>query len=210
MPTGRRVVFPASITSIKKTIETKKKQKKKQSKKKMLSIPSLFATQPPLLDGWQTDTSRSQTEVASRCLSFLRGEETALPLNRYAVQSLARELHVEFLLDALGEYPGRFVGLDASRPWMVYWALTGLALLGEDVTMFRERLVLLIIRMPTHTCAFMHVLIHFWQGGCNCWADAECGRGVWRRTWTDGSLCLLLCLDAQPGHGGRREGLWSR
>ncbi|OAL72016.1 hypothetical protein A7D00_4048 [Trichophyton violaceum] len=137
MPT-RKVVFPSSITSTKRTIEKKKQQKQK---KQNMAIPALFATQPPLLDQLQTDTSRSQAEVVGRCVPFLRGEETGLPLNGHGVQSLARELHVEYLLDALGEYPGRFVGLDASRPWMVYWALTGLALLGEDVSGFRRRLV---------------------------------------------------------------------
>ncbi|KAG8211468.1 CaaX farnesyltransferase beta subunit [Trichophyton interdigitale] len=108
-----------------------------------MAIPSLFATQPPLLNELQTDTSRAQAEVVGRCIPLLRGEESEsagvpLPLNRHGVPSLARELHVEYLLDALGEYPGRFVGLDASRPWMVYWALTGLALLGEDITLFRK------------------------------------------------------------------------
>lgn len=137
MPT-RKVVFPSSITSTKRTIEKKKQQ---QQKKQNMAIPALFATQPPLLDQLQTDTSRSQAEVVGRCVPFLRGEETGLPLNGHGVQSLARELHVEYLLDALGEYPGRFVGLDASRPWMVYWALTGLALLGEDVSGFRRRYV---------------------------------------------------------------------
>jgi protein farnesyltransferase subunit beta len=29
--------------------------------------------------------------------------------------------------------------MDASRPWMVYWALAGLSLLGEDVTRVRQR-----------------------------------------------------------------------
>lgn len=145
MPT-RKVVFP-SIASTKRTIEEKqkqKKQKKQKNKKNTMAIPSLFATQPPLLNELQTDTSRAQAEVVGRCIPLLRGEESEsagvpLPLNRHGVPSLARELHVEYLLDALGEYPGRFVGLDASRPWMVYWALTGLALLGEDITLFRKR-----------------------------------------------------------------------
>ncbi|EFR03922.1 farnesyltransferase subunit beta [Nannizzia gypsea CBS 118893] len=149
MPT-RRVVFPPSITSTKKTIERKQKTKKQKSREKkqskMISIPSLFATQPPLLQKGaekETETSRAQAEVVGRCLPFLRGEEASLslPLNGHGVQSLARELHVEYLLDALGDYPARFVGLDASRPWMVYWALTGLALLGEDVSVFRRRVV---------------------------------------------------------------------
>jgi hypothetical protein len=49
--------------------------------------------------------------------------------------------HIDFLRDALGEHPAPFVGIDASRPWMVYWSLMGLHLLGEDVTDYRTRLV---------------------------------------------------------------------
>ncbi|KAI9825473.1 MAG: CAAX farnesyltransferase (FTase) subunit beta [Thelocarpon impressellum] len=30
---------------------------------------------------------------------------------------------------------------DASRPWLLYWALTGLFLLGEDVSQYRERVI---------------------------------------------------------------------
>jgi len=33
------------------------------------------------------------------------------------------------------------VGVDSSRPWMVYWALMGLHLLGEDVVPFRSRYI---------------------------------------------------------------------
>ncbi|KDB20981.1 hypothetical protein H109_07104 [Trichophyton interdigitale MR816] len=124
-----------------------------------MAIPSLFATQPPLLNELQTDTSRAQAEVVGRCIPLLRGEESEsagvpLPLNRHGVPSLARELHVEYLLDALGEYPGRFVGLDASRPWMVYWALTGLALLGEDITLFRKRLLATAASMQSGSGGF--------------------------------------------------------
>ncbi|KAF3891544.1 Farnesyltransferase subunit beta [Trichophyton interdigitale] len=161
MPT-RKVVFP-SIASTKRTIEKQKqkqkKQKKQKNKKNTMAIPSLFATQPPLLNELQTDTSRAQAEVVGRCIPLLRGEESEsagvpLPLNRHGVPSLARELHVEYLLDALGEYPGRFVGLDASRPWMVYWALTGLALLGEDITLFRKRLVATAASMQSGSGGF--------------------------------------------------------
>jgi protein farnesyltransferase subunit beta len=30
--------------------------------------------------------------------------------------------------------------LDASRPWMMYWVLCGLSLMGHDISPYRERL----------------------------------------------------------------------
>lgn len=75
------------------------------------------------------------------CLPFLKGiaSEQDGPFNRFGVPRLNRDDHVDYLYDALEDYPAKFVGMDASRPWMVYWALTAMHLLGEDVTQFRER-----------------------------------------------------------------------
>ncbi|KAM5470708.1 CAAX farnesyltransferase (FTase) subunit beta [Microsporum audouinii] len=114
----------------------------------------LFATLPPLLDGLQTETSRSQAQVAARCIPLLAGEATFLSLNGQGVQQLARQLHVDYLLDALGQYPASFVGLDASRPWMVYWALAGLALLGQDLSLFRSRVAATAAPMQNGTGGF--------------------------------------------------------
>ena len=75
------------------------------------------------------------------CLPFLRGEESsqAGPFNQHGVQALQRDRHVEFLCDALEDYPAGFVVLDASRPWIMLWALSGLSLLGEDPTIYKDR-----------------------------------------------------------------------
>jgi len=43
--------------------------------------------------------------------------------------SLQRKLHTKYLYGGLGELPGGFVSLDASRPWICYWVLHSLALL---------------------------------------------------------------------------------
>lgn len=37
------------------------------------------------------------------------------------------------LQGGLGQLPGGFVSLDASRPWICYWVLHGLALLGSPL-----------------------------------------------------------------------------
>lgn len=50
-----------------------------------------------------------------------------------------KDKHIEYLYDSLEDYPEGFVTMDSSRPWMSYWALAGLMLLGEDVSKYRER-----------------------------------------------------------------------
>jgi protein farnesyltransferase subunit beta len=50
--------------------------------------------------------------------------------------TLARDAHVEYLLGGLRTLPTALTALDASRAWIVYWCVHGLALLGVDL---RER-----------------------------------------------------------------------
>lgn len=104
-------------------------------------VPPLFTQLPAIRDSLSTETSKVQDETVEHCLPFLRGTDATLreTLNAFGVSRLRKDQHIEYLYDSLEDYPSSFAGLDSSRPWMVYWALTGLALLGEDVTKYRER-----------------------------------------------------------------------
>lgn len=104
-------------------------------------IPSLFRELPAIRDLLNTETSAVQDETVVKCLPFLRGTDGTLrdQLNDFGAARLLRDKHVEYLYDSLELYPENFVGIDSSRPWMVYWALAGLSLLGEDVTKYRDR-----------------------------------------------------------------------
>lgn len=104
-------------------------------------VPSLFTTLPPLRDLLNTDSSAAQDETVQACLPYLKNEDgyNGGLLNEYGLPPLDREAHAEFLHGSLGAFPAKFVGIDASRPWMVYWALCGLQLLGEDISVYRER-----------------------------------------------------------------------
>lgn len=44
--------------------------------------------------------------------------------------ALGKQLHVNYLARNLFQLPAPFVSLDASRPWMVYWMLHSIDLLG--------------------------------------------------------------------------------
>lgn len=103
-----------------------------------LMIPDLFAQVPPIRDVLVTDTSRVQNEIVEVCLPLLSGEDDSFEYNKYGVPHLDREKHIKFLHASLGKLPGRFVAADASRPWFLYWCLSALSQLGEDVTSYRE------------------------------------------------------------------------
>ena len=56
------------------------------------------------------------------------------------VPRLNRPRHTRFVRAALtARFPHAFVGLDASRPWLMYWGLTASSVLGVDVTEHRGR-----------------------------------------------------------------------
>ena len=104
-------------------------------------VPPLFSEPPAIRDPLTTETTQLQDETVTKCLPYLQGVQHAQkgPFNPHAVPALQRDDHVAFLYDALEDYPAGFVALDASRPWMVYWSLAGLSLLGEDISHFRGR-----------------------------------------------------------------------
>ncbi|KAI4215864.1 MAG: hypothetical protein LQ351_001852 [Letrouitia transgressa] len=104
------------------------------------NVPDTFTSPPPIQDSLHTQTSSLQDETIHECLPFLAGSVGSLfEYNEYGVPGLAREEHIRFLHDSLNTLPAAFVAYDAARPWIIYWALTGLCLLGEDVTPYRER-----------------------------------------------------------------------
>lgn len=106
-----------------------------------------FMQLPPIQDDLATETSFAQQDTVAECLPFLKGvdDPTRSPFefNEHGVPRLDRQGHIDFLHQSLEEFPAGFVAVDASRPWMVYWALMGLYLLGEDVTQYRDRFVTL-------------------------------------------------------------------
>ncbi|KAJ6096643.1 hypothetical protein N7486_007389 [Penicillium sp. IBT 16267x] len=105
-------------------------------------VPDLFTQPPPIRDPLVTETTDLQDATLEKCLPFLKGIQNSQsgPFNACGVPALQRDAHVAFAYDSLEDYPPSFVILDASRPWMAYWGLASLFLMGEDPTRFRERL----------------------------------------------------------------------
>lgn len=104
------------------------------------TAPALYSKLPFLIDDLTTPTSTAQDRVAEACRLLMSGEEREInDLNRHGIPRLQKEKHVKFLRKSLNTYPPPYQAMDASRPWILYWALAGLAHLGEDVAAYRER-----------------------------------------------------------------------
>ncbi|KAI1416583.1 terpenoid cyclases/Protein prenyltransferase [Hypoxylon sp. FL1857] len=112
-----------------------------RSQEPRMMIPDIFTSWPPIQDTLETQTSRLQNITINECLPFLGAEQSNVHYNQYGVPRLDRGRHIKFLRKHLETLPARYVTLDASRPWILYWCLNGLSILGEDVSRYRDDLV---------------------------------------------------------------------
>lgn len=105
-------------------------------------IPDLFTTFPPIIDLVSTKTSQAQLKTADICLPYLKAESENVEYNRNGIARLDREKHITFLRRSLEtKLTHHYTGYDASRPWILYWCIHGLQLLGADVSQYSEQLV---------------------------------------------------------------------
>jgi protein farnesyltransferase subunit beta len=119
-----------------------------------LMIPDLFTQLPPVRDPLVTGTSKVQDETIEICLPFLAGEDGDFEYNEHGVPGIDRAKHVRFLHQCLGKLPARFVAADASRPWFLYWCLSALTMLEEDVTSYRDSIIQTARSMQNDTGGF--------------------------------------------------------
>jgi protein farnesyltransferase subunit beta len=106
------------------------------------------------VDGLPTRTSAEQAECERTCtvsmlplhLDDLSPEEVAEFQNRGLLNEagdvvLLREKHIAYLRKGLGMLPASYVSLDASRPWIIYWIVHSLDLLGAPPLDLEQRIV---------------------------------------------------------------------
>jgi protein farnesyltransferase subunit beta len=105
------------------------------------AVPELFKTLPPVRDVLETKSSHIQDETVAAVKPYLAAERSGINYNKNGIPNLDRRRHVEFLHKQLTKLPAGYTAADSSRPWMFYWCLAGLFLLGEDVTPYRQQLV---------------------------------------------------------------------
>ena len=114
-------------------------------------VPPLFTELPPIQDTLITETSTSQDGTVQDCLPFLAGarpDKTEFDFTPAGVPRLERDDHIDFLIENLQD--AKYIPYDAARPWLVYWCLTGLSLLGKDVTQYRQRFAFVFGWMLEH------------------------------------------------------------
>ncbi|KAJ1626973.1 farnesyltransferase subunit beta-like protein [Pavlovales sp. CCMP2436] len=85
---------------------------------------------PPALS---TKTTQQQASVEEKCLGlYMRHLGSQQDVKREEI-TLAREQHIRYLLAGLERLSSGYQVLDSSRPWLCYWILHGLDLLGHDL-----------------------------------------------------------------------------
>ncbi|CAM8976567.1 unnamed protein product [Rhodiola kirilowii] len=80
-----------------------------------------------------TETLRKQREVERDVFHIYDYFYSAPREYQDAMLRLRRDNHIEYLTKGLRQLPPSFCVLDANRPWLCYWMVHSLALLGETV-----------------------------------------------------------------------------
>jgi len=130
--------------------------------------------QPSILnlfhDEFETTTSEARKKTEEECLPFLTGNGASLKdydLNTYGLPRLRRKQHSEFLRALISPLPAPYQAVDASRPWLFYWALCGLSSLGEDVSSYRRRLIETVRPLQNSTGGFGGGHGQYSHGACS-------------------------------------------
>ncbi|GLU11269.1 hypothetical protein SLE2022_280260 [Rubroshorea leprosula] len=80
-----------------------------------------------------TVTQRDQALVEHDVFNIYKAFYELPPNSKSLMSELQRDEHVEYLTGGLRLLPPSFCSLDASRPWLCYWILHSIALLGDFV-----------------------------------------------------------------------------
>ncbi|KAJ3333362.1 hypothetical protein HDU76_008987 [Blyttiomyces sp. JEL0837] len=82
-------------------------------------------------DAYPTETSETQKEVEESVRVLLEPYEIAEKLDAIDIE---RQKHIKYLREGLKGLKKGYVSLDASKPWLLYWMIHALDLLGESLT----------------------------------------------------------------------------
>ena len=148
-----RVLNLSTMVEVLDTMSGDSSPQEDQLSRARQQIANLFTSRPPIRDTLETPSSWLQDETVDDCLPFLTGLEHE-KLNSHGIPRLDRDRHVKFLHKHLGELPGVYMAADPSRPWLFYWCLSALVILGEDVAFYRAKLVDTVRPMQNATGGF--------------------------------------------------------
>jgi protein farnesyltransferase subunit beta len=103
------------------------------------NIAYLDSVRIPIRDSLVTHTSLVDDETSRIILPYLEGNPNDFTLNAYGIPKLQRERHAGMLKNIIEDYPAQAAAMDASRPWIVYWALQSMTALGIDISTYQKR-----------------------------------------------------------------------
>ena len=84
----------------------------------------MSARRPAPTDGFLTETTYEQSKTEWALLEHVPKPDAEKP-------TLERQKHFQYLIRNLFQgFPARFIGQDASQPWLVYWTVHSCYLLG--------------------------------------------------------------------------------
>lgn len=97
------------------------------------SAPLTGACEVYMARSLETDSSKQQHALELKIAELYQELTEFESPERDEMLLLLRDRHARYLQGGLGELPSGFISLDASRPWICYWILHGLALLEQPL-----------------------------------------------------------------------------
>lgn len=152
IPRKRKVRFvQVQATPEKITINTKEEHVREETMdsadefEPFMTIPPHLVRWPAIRDTLSSSTSQLQAQTVAECLPLLNAinnpSSNPFDFDEHGQHNLNRADHIKFIRDGLQALPAQFVAMDASRPWLMYWSLLSLYVLGEDVKPLQSRYV---------------------------------------------------------------------
>nr|XP_019048040.1 protein farnesyltransferase subunit beta [Kwoniella bestiolae CBS 10118]OCF26970.1 protein farnesyltransferase subunit beta [Kwoniella bestiolae CBS 10118] len=120
--------------------------------------PSIYTlpTSPLPTNSHPTSTLTEQQETESLISSlFALLPPPTSDTDSDSITSLRKQEHTQFLASTFFKLPGKFVSLDASRPWLVFWSVHSLDLLGVALDQgTKDRVVSTILKFLSPSGGF--------------------------------------------------------
>lgn len=108
-----------------------------------MAVPPYLIQPPRISDLLKTRTTDLQNDTVEECVPFLNAinnpSSNPFHFDGHGLPYLKKQAHIDFIHDGLEQLPPQFVAMDASRPWLMYWSLLSLHVLGHEVQNFQER-----------------------------------------------------------------------
>lgn len=123
----------ASLFTLFNSLKNNKNSRSGKLYTPMSTLPTIPIYYNQVKGSLETVTTIDQDETEEKCVSMFTSEQVINEL-----QVLKRAQHIAFLRQTIGKLPAGFVRLDASRAWAIYWALSGLCVLDDDISDLKD------------------------------------------------------------------------